>query len=169
LAVWLVADFEALSYQVTTTFDTSCTARIRTAPAINYTACYLLAFFSFYSQSNIFGLFNRSTVLPWCGGARRAGRLFWHFRLVGRLGADAKCALQQKGKERRICSPFSYSLLISRNRQKYSSSGDFTFRIISFPSKLLIKSNMLIVSDSIGKHLSSILKVSSTQRLPASV
>ena len=38
-ALWLVADFEALSYQVTTTFDTSCAARIRTAPAINYTAC----------------------------------------------------------------------------------------------------------------------------------
>jgi len=43
LAVWLVADFEALSYQVTTTFDTSCAARIPTAPAINYTACYKLA------------------------------------------------------------------------------------------------------------------------------
>jgi hypothetical protein len=42
LAVWLVADFEALSYQVTTTFDTSCAARIRTAPAINYTACWQL-------------------------------------------------------------------------------------------------------------------------------
>jgi len=27
-AVWLVADFEALSYQVTTTFDTSCATRI---------------------------------------------------------------------------------------------------------------------------------------------
>jgi hypothetical protein len=39
LAVWLVADFEALPYQVKTTFDTSCAARIRTAPAINYTAC----------------------------------------------------------------------------------------------------------------------------------
>jgi len=39
MAVWLVADFEALSYQVTTTFDTSCAARIHTAPAINYTAC----------------------------------------------------------------------------------------------------------------------------------
>ncbi len=38
-AVWLVADFEALSYQDTTTFDTRCAARIRTAPAINYTAC----------------------------------------------------------------------------------------------------------------------------------
>ena len=38
-AVWLVADFEALTYQVTSTFDTSCAARIRTAPAINYTAC----------------------------------------------------------------------------------------------------------------------------------
>jgi hypothetical protein len=44
LAVWLVADFEALSYQVTTTFDTSCAARIRTAPAINYTACWQLVF-----------------------------------------------------------------------------------------------------------------------------
>jgi len=42
MAVWLVADFEALSYQVTTTFDTSCAARILTAPAINYTACYQL-------------------------------------------------------------------------------------------------------------------------------
>jgi len=39
MAVWLVAVFEALSYQVTTTFDTSCAARIPTAPAINYTAC----------------------------------------------------------------------------------------------------------------------------------
>jgi hypothetical protein len=36
MAVWLVADFEALSYQVTSTFDTGCAARIRTAPAINY-------------------------------------------------------------------------------------------------------------------------------------
>jgi hypothetical protein len=44
LAVWLVADFEALSCQVTTTFDTSCAARIRTAPAINYTACWQLVF-----------------------------------------------------------------------------------------------------------------------------
>ena len=44
MAVWLVADFEALSYQVTTTFDTSCTARIPTAPAINYTACWQLVF-----------------------------------------------------------------------------------------------------------------------------
>jgi hypothetical protein len=39
LAVWLVADFEALSYQVTTAFDTCCVARIPIAPAINYTAC----------------------------------------------------------------------------------------------------------------------------------
>ena len=44
MAVWLVADFEALSYQVTTTFDTSCAARIPTAPAINYTACCMLGF-----------------------------------------------------------------------------------------------------------------------------
>jgi len=42
MAVWLVADFEVLSYQVTTTFDTSCAARIPTAPAINYTACWQL-------------------------------------------------------------------------------------------------------------------------------
>jgi hypothetical protein len=40
LAVWLVAVFEALSCQVTTTFDTSCAARKRTAPAINNTACW---------------------------------------------------------------------------------------------------------------------------------
>ena len=44
MAVWLVADFEALSYQVTTTFDKTCAARIPTAPAINYTACWQLVF-----------------------------------------------------------------------------------------------------------------------------
>jgi hypothetical protein len=44
LAVWSVADFEALTYQVTTTFDTSCAARIPTAPVINYTACWQLVF-----------------------------------------------------------------------------------------------------------------------------
>jgi hypothetical protein len=44
MAVWLVADFEALSCQVTTAFDTSCAARIPTAPAINYTACCMLVF-----------------------------------------------------------------------------------------------------------------------------
>jgi len=44
LAVWLVADFEALPCQITTTFDTSCAARIPTAPAINYTACWQLVF-----------------------------------------------------------------------------------------------------------------------------
>jgi hypothetical protein len=45
LTVWryvFVADFEALSYQVTTTFDTGCAARIPTTPAINYTACCAL-------------------------------------------------------------------------------------------------------------------------------
>jgi hypothetical protein len=42
VAVWLVADYEALSYQVTTTFYTSCAARIPTTPAINYTACWQL-------------------------------------------------------------------------------------------------------------------------------
>ena len=44
MAVWLVADFEALSYQVTTTLDTSCAARITTAPAINYTGRWQLVF-----------------------------------------------------------------------------------------------------------------------------
>ena len=44
MAVWLVADFEALSCQVTTNFDRSCAAQIRTAPAINYTACWQLVF-----------------------------------------------------------------------------------------------------------------------------
>jgi len=38
LAISFVADFEAFPYQVTTIFDTSSTARIPTAPAINYTA-----------------------------------------------------------------------------------------------------------------------------------
>ena len=48
MAVWLVADFEALSCQVTTTFDTSCAARIRTEPAINYTACCAFGFYFFH-------------------------------------------------------------------------------------------------------------------------
>jgi len=39
LAVWIVSNFEALPFQVTTTIDTRCAARISTAPAINYTAC----------------------------------------------------------------------------------------------------------------------------------
>jgi len=38
LAVWLVTDFEALSYQVTFTFEMSCAARIAAVPAINNTA-----------------------------------------------------------------------------------------------------------------------------------
>jgi len=37
LAVWLVADFEAIPYQVTITFDTGGDARIRNNPAMNYT------------------------------------------------------------------------------------------------------------------------------------
>lgn len=45
MAVWLVGDFEALAYQVTTTFDTSCDARIPTAPAINYTAYWRFVVF----------------------------------------------------------------------------------------------------------------------------
>ena len=52
-AVWLVADFEEISYQVTTTFDASCAAQIRTAPAINYTACWL---FSVFYPNNKFTL-----------------------------------------------------------------------------------------------------------------
>jgi hypothetical protein len=44
LAVWLVADFEALSYQVTTNSDTTCADQLPTAPAINYTACWQLVF-----------------------------------------------------------------------------------------------------------------------------
>ena len=48
MAVWLVADFEALSCQVTTTFNTSCAARIPTAPAINYTACCAFGFYFFH-------------------------------------------------------------------------------------------------------------------------
>ena len=62
MAVWLVADFEALSYQVTTNFDTGCAARIRTAPAINYTACYQLAVFHSVNQfSASFVIFSYQT------------------------------------------------------------------------------------------------------------
>jgi hypothetical protein len=39
LAVWFVADFEALSYQATPNFNKSENLETITAPAINYTAC----------------------------------------------------------------------------------------------------------------------------------
>ncbi len=39
----IVADLETFTYQVTATFDTSCVTKIRTAPAINYIACWQLA------------------------------------------------------------------------------------------------------------------------------
>ena len=58
MAVWLVADFEALSYQVTTTFDTSYAARIPTAPAINYTACWQLVFIHFCLFVNYLALYS---------------------------------------------------------------------------------------------------------------
>jgi len=57
MAVWLVADFEVLSYQVTTTFDTGCAARIRTASAINYTACCMLVFIHYYLVVNYLALY----------------------------------------------------------------------------------------------------------------
>jgi hypothetical protein len=40
LALWLVADFEALPYQVTPNFNKSESLEIGTATAINYSACY---------------------------------------------------------------------------------------------------------------------------------
>jgi len=39
MALWLVADFEALSYQDTTNFKKSENLEIRTETAINYSAC----------------------------------------------------------------------------------------------------------------------------------
>jgi hypothetical protein len=47
VAVWFVADFEAIPYQDTTKFDKRENLETFTAPAINYTACYG-AFFLFY-------------------------------------------------------------------------------------------------------------------------
>jgi hypothetical protein len=40
LALWLVADFEALSYQVTLNLNKSQNLETGTATAINYSACY---------------------------------------------------------------------------------------------------------------------------------
>jgi hypothetical protein len=39
VAVWFVADFEAIPYQDTTKFDKRENLETCTAPAINYTAC----------------------------------------------------------------------------------------------------------------------------------
>jgi len=77
MAVWLVADFEALSYQDTTTFDTSCAARIRSAPAINNTACWQLVFihirqFVIY-LAFIFSHCQTAPTYP------RSTNLFWFF------------------------------------------------------------------------------------------
>ena len=77
MAVWLVADFEALTYQVTTTFDTSCAARIPTAPAINYTACYRLVFF-------VFRHFSINLLHRFCLPCVGVGKLFgWFWSCVG--------------------------------------------------------------------------------------
>ena len=40
MALWLVADLEALSYQATQNFNKSENLEISTATAINYSACY---------------------------------------------------------------------------------------------------------------------------------
>jgi hypothetical protein len=47
VALWLVADFEALSYQATPNFNKRENLETGTATAINYSACYLLAFLIF--------------------------------------------------------------------------------------------------------------------------
>jgi hypothetical protein len=39
VAVWIGADFEAITYQVTTIFDKSQNLETHTNTAINYTAC----------------------------------------------------------------------------------------------------------------------------------
>ena len=84
VAVWLVADFEALSYQVTTTFDTSCIARICTAPAINYTACQPFGVhFSCHFSFNL--------LLRFCLPCVGAGTLFDKFRSCVGLCDLAMC------------------------------------------------------------------------------
>jgi hypothetical protein len=87
MAVWLVADFEALSCQVTTTFDTSCAARIPTAPAINYTACYRLVFIVLYHFSiNLLLRF----CLPYMGTDTLFDKL-WLLRWLVWLGNVCGC------------------------------------------------------------------------------
>jgi hypothetical protein len=44
VAVWFVADFKAIFYQDTIKFDKRQKPETSTAPAINYTACYMPAF-----------------------------------------------------------------------------------------------------------------------------
>jgi len=54
LALWLVADFEALTYQVKPNFNKSENLETSTATAINYSACYAPKFFFFSLLINIF-------------------------------------------------------------------------------------------------------------------
>jgi hypothetical protein len=61
VALWLVAEFEALSYQGTPNFNKSENLETGTATAINYSACCMPQLFinhyvikSFLSVSNIF-------------------------------------------------------------------------------------------------------------------
>jgi hypothetical protein len=49
MAVWFVADFEVISYQGTINFDKRENIETCTAPAINYTACWVLAIYLFYT------------------------------------------------------------------------------------------------------------------------
>jgi len=50
VALWLVAEFEALSYQVKLNLNKSVNFETGTATAINYSACYVLVLFVFSSN-----------------------------------------------------------------------------------------------------------------------
>ncbi len=89
--VWLVADFEALSCQVTTTFDTSVAARIRTAPAINYTACYRLVFFVFFHFLSIYYL------VSVCRALGKASSLAGFGLCVGFMSDQTMCLTTKRG------------------------------------------------------------------------
>ena len=52
LAVWLVADFEVISYQGTMNFDKMENLKTGTVTAINYTACCAKYFFNHFNLKN---------------------------------------------------------------------------------------------------------------------
>ena len=105
MAVWLVADFEALSSLVTTIFDTSSAARIPTAPAINYTACYRLVFF-------VFSHFSINLLLRFCLPCIGFGGSFAIFGL-----SISSCELQMCYQIR--CPIFSSHSLLSHNCNEF--------------------------------------------------
>lgn len=76
---------------------------------------------SFYYQSNIINLFNRSTAVSRCVGAGWAGRLFCSLWIAGLACGGCKCALQRR--DGRVGVPLNSPLLYFNPYRKGINEG----------------------------------------------